>query len=216
MAQVTSPSQLRLIWGKCRTDAWCELSDVDLSNSAFGRGGVYVIWYISKKGNRKFLRVGQATVLRQRLVQLYVRLVEARLGYFLDDAALVPEGLELADSDEERVAGWADAFDLQLMTLLAEKVVDTADEQLLTDAVHEALKGTLGAYQLGAERYTLAPMARFAARRVRAAAARVPDAARGQPGRGYPMVAILADPGGPVLVFLSWNVDRRILQACSR
>jgi hypothetical protein len=64
------------------------------------------------------------------------------------------------------------------LTLLAEEVVDTADEQLLTDAVQEALKGTLGAFQLGAEQYTLTPMTRFAARRMRAAAARVPDAAQ--------------------------------------
>jgi hypothetical protein len=67
MAQATSPSQLRLIWGKCRTDALCELNNVDLSNSAFSQAGVYVIWYISKKGNIKIVRVGQAEVLRERL-----------------------------------------------------------------------------------------------------------------------------------------------------
>jgi hypothetical protein len=52
---------------KCGTDDWCELYDVDLSNSAFSKGGVYVIWYISKKDKRKTLRVGQAKVLRERL-----------------------------------------------------------------------------------------------------------------------------------------------------
>jgi len=67
MAQATPLSQLRLTWVKCRTDAWYELAAVDLSNSAFSQGGVYVIWYISKKGNRKTVRVGQAEILRERL-----------------------------------------------------------------------------------------------------------------------------------------------------
>jgi hypothetical protein len=112
------------------------------------------------------------------LVRLYVRLVRARLGHFPDSGEAVSDDLQLADPDEENAARWADALDLQLLTLLAEEVVDTADERLLTDAVQDALKGTLGAYQLGAEQYTLAPMTRFAVRRVRAVAARVPDAGR--------------------------------------
>jgi hypothetical protein len=46
---------------KCGTDDWCELYDIDLSNSAFSKGG------IRKKDKRKTLPVGQAGVLRERL-----------------------------------------------------------------------------------------------------------------------------------------------------
>lgn len=133
----------------------------------------------ARRLRRKYVDNPQPEPVLSTLVRLYVRLVRARLGYFPDEAALLPDGLELADpDDDEKAAAWADALDLQLLTLLAEEVVDTADEQLLTDAVQEALKGTLGAFQLGAEQYTLTPMTRFAARRMRAVAARVPDAAQ--------------------------------------
>jgi hypothetical protein len=127
---------------------------------------------------RKYVDNPQPEPILSTLARLYMGLVKARLGHFPDDAARVPDDLELADPADDKAAGWADALDLQLLTLLAEEVVDTADERLLTDAVQEALTGTLGAYQLGAERYTLVPMARFAVRRVRAVVARVPDAAQ--------------------------------------
>ncbi|MFF0250296.1 HIRAN domain-containing protein [Streptosporangium sandarakinum] len=64
---------------------------------------------------------------------------------------------------------------LQLLALLAEEVVDTDDEALLTAAVDHALGATLGATQLA--NYPLAPLTRFAALRT---APLLADAADGE------------------------------------
>jgi hypothetical protein len=66
-------------------------------------------------------------------------------------------------------------MDLQLLSLLAEEVVETQDEHLLLEAVASVIRDTLGGLQLGARQYPLAPLARFAARRVRGVAVRVPN-----------------------------------------
>ncbi|MFI6883826.1 DEAD/DEAH box helicase [Streptosporangium canum] len=109
------------------------------------------------------------------LVQLYVGLVRARLPH-LSGTIHVPADLELLDPDADtELAAWAAVLDVQLLALLAEEVVDTDDEALLIDAVDQALGTTLAATQLRAHQYPLAPLTRFASRRMRALAAQIPD-----------------------------------------
>ncbi|MFD6341836.1 hypothetical protein [Streptomyces sp. NPDC060131] len=61
---------------------------------------------------------------------------------------------------------WAEGLDIQLLAMLAEEVVDTA----------QALLGhTLAGHQLEAQDWSLTPLARFSARRVAAIAQRLPD-----------------------------------------
>lgn len=109
------------------------------------------------------------------LVRLYAELVAARLGRFPDAGTAIPDDLDLGDDVEGEAAWWAECLDLQLLTLLAEEVVDTGDEELLLDAVRSVLDETLGGVQLQTKNYPLAPLARFAGRRVARLAARVPD-----------------------------------------
>jgi len=111
------------------------------------------------------------------VVHLYAALVAARLGSWPSDARGVPSTLELSDPAQGKAVEWAEELDLQLLNVLAEEVVETDDEDLLRAAVADALGETFGAFQLGADAYPLDPLVRFAARRVRAVAARVPDAA---------------------------------------
>ncbi len=66
MTQNAGTVQLQVTWGTCSSNhSWCPLNTVDLGNSVFDGGGVYLIWY----GNtaKRALRVGQAKVLRDRL-----------------------------------------------------------------------------------------------------------------------------------------------------
>lgn len=125
---------------------------------------------------RRYVDQPELEPVYSTIVGLYVRLVQARLGTFPTQGPGVPAGLELADPAEAESTRWAETLDLQLLTLLAEEVVGTEDEELLLEAVRDALGDTLGAYQLGAAQYTLTPLVRFAARRVRAVTTRVPDA----------------------------------------
>lgn len=87
----------------------------------------------------------------------------------------MPHDLDFNDDADGEVARWAETLDLQLLSLLAEEVVDTDDEGLLLDAVRSVLGETFGGIQLGAENYPLAPLARFAARRLGRLATRVPN-----------------------------------------
>ena len=123
---------------------------------------------------RRYLDRGNLEPIYSTLVWLYARLVRARLGH-LPDAADIPGDLDLGDDIEGEPAQWAETLDLQLLSLLAEEVVDTDDEELLFAAVRLVLGKTFGAVQLGARNYPLAPLARFAARRVGRLAARVPN-----------------------------------------
>lgn len=91
------------------------------------------------------------------MAHLYVLLVRARLGYF-PDSADAPHDLDFNDDVDGEVARWAETLDLQLLSLLAEEVVDTDDEGLLLDAVRSVLGETFGGVQLGAENYPLAPL----------------------------------------------------------
>ncbi|WP_344612107.1 DEAD/DEAH box helicase [Dactylosporangium salmoneum] len=113
-----------------------------------------------------------------RLYELYRRLAVARLGRTQMSVAELA-ALDLPDpigSDTDALA-WVETLDFQLLELLGEEVVDTADEALLLDAVTRALGETLAAHQFGAREIPLAPLAKLAARRVRALVAAVPDRA---------------------------------------
>ena len=58
-------AQLQVNWGNCIGDVWCSLNQVDSTHAAFGQSGVYVIWHGGQ--TPKVVRVGQATVFRDRL-----------------------------------------------------------------------------------------------------------------------------------------------------
>lgn len=100
---------------------------------------------------------------------LYYELVIARLGH-RPDAGEDLTALDLADPTDGKLAEWADGLDIQLLALLAEEVVDTPDQHLLEQAAQSLLGDTLGGHQLGAQEWSLAPLARFSARRVAASA----------------------------------------------
>ncbi|MEU9836282.1 DEAD/DEAH box helicase [Streptosporangium sp. NPDC048047] len=122
---------------------------------------------------RRYIDSPDLEAVWSTLVWLYVDLVRARLGA-LPEGRDVPADLELTDPDDgARAADWAAVVDLQLLALLAEEVVDTDDEVVLTAAVDHALGATLGAIQLAD--YPLAPLTRFAGRRMRALATQIPD-----------------------------------------
>lgn len=123
---------------------------------------------------RRYLDQENIEAILSTLAHLYVLLVRARLGGF-PDSTDVPHDLDFNDDVDGEVARWAETLDLQLLSLLAEEVVDTDDEGLLLDAVRSVLGETFGGVQLGAENYPLAPLARFAARRLGRLATRVPN-----------------------------------------
>ncbi|WP_030911642.1 DEAD/DEAH box helicase [Streptosporangium amethystogenes] len=123
---------------------------------------------------RRYIDSPELEPIWSTLIRLYVTLVRARLGSSLPQGRDVPADLELLDPDDGTAAAeWAAIVDLQLLALLAEEVVGTDDETLLTAAVDQALGATLAAVQLGD--YPLAPLTRFASRRMRALAVRIPD-----------------------------------------
>jgi hypothetical protein len=141
-------------------------------------GHVILIADNNAEANRlrsRYLDTGKLEPIYSTLVRLYVALVKARLGRFPAIASEVRDHLDLGDDVDGEVARWAETLDLQLLSLLAEEVVDTNDEGLLLDAVRSVLGETFGGVQLGAENYPLAPLARFAARRVGRLATRVPN-----------------------------------------
>ncbi|MGW3477958.1 DEAD/DEAH box helicase [Streptomyces althioticus] len=105
---------------------------------------------------------------------LYYELVTARLGRHPGVGEDLT-ALDLSDPADGKLAEWAEGLDIQLLALLAEEVVETPDQQLLEQAAKALLGDTLGGHQLGAQQWSLAPLARFSARRVAAIAHRLPD-----------------------------------------
>lgn len=110
-----------------------------------------------------------------QLFFLYASLVHARMGAFPSGQA-VPDHLDFGDPEGDlRTA--SEELDLQLLAALAEEVVETEDEDVLREAVTALLGDTFAGYELGADDYPLQPLVRYAARRIRAVVARVPDSA---------------------------------------
>jgi hypothetical protein len=111
------------------------------------------------------------------LAALYKDLARARLG---ENHRLAPNDLAaslvLEDPTERQHVELAAALDLQLLAMLAEEVIETADEHVLISALEELFGDTLGGVQLGAyEMVSMRPLARFAGRRISALVQRVPD-----------------------------------------
>ncbi|MFD7671936.1 DEAD/DEAH box helicase [Streptomyces anulatus] len=123
---------------------------------------------------RRYLDRDKIEPVISTLASLYYELVTARLGHRPETGEDLT-ALDLADPTGEQLAQWAEGLDVQLLTLLAEEVVDTPDQQLLEQAAQALLGDTLAGHQLGAEAWSLAPLARFSARRVAAIAHRLPD-----------------------------------------
>ncbi|MFI1177628.1 DEAD/DEAH box helicase [Streptomyces melanogenes] len=123
---------------------------------------------------RRYLDRGRIEPVISTLAWLYFRLAAARLGARPVTGQDLT-ALELGDPGSSELAMWAEALDIQLLAQLAEEVVDTPDQPLLEQAAHDLLSGTLGSHQIGAKDWSLAPLTRFAARRVAAIARRLPD-----------------------------------------
>ncbi|WP_331718346.1 DEAD/DEAH box helicase [Streptomyces sp. NBC_00624] len=122
---------------------------------------------------RRYLDRSNIEPVISTLAALYSHLARARLGHSPQTEEFT--GLELGDPDDDETSRWADSLDIQLLTLLAEEVVDTPDQDSLEQAAQALLGETLGGHQLGAHQWALQPLARFSARRVAAIAQRIPD-----------------------------------------
>ncbi|MEU0110666.1 DEAD/DEAH box helicase [Streptomyces sp. NPDC006251] len=108
------------------------------------------------------------------LAWLYYQLATARLGHRPQPGEDLT-ALDLTDPTGGTLADWAEGLDIQLLALLAEEVIDTPDQHVLEQAAQDLLRDTLAGHQLGAQEWSLAPLARFSARRVAAVAQRLPD-----------------------------------------
>ncbi|MFE8941031.1 DEAD/DEAH box helicase [Streptomyces sp. NPDC007872] len=130
----------------------------------------------ARKLQRRYLNKKNIESVRSTIYSLYQRLAITRLG-----ASPVPgqnlTDIDLPDPEQEETTDWAQGLDLQLLTMLAEEVVDTPDQHLLENAAHDLLAHTLGGHQIGAKDWPLKPLARFTARRVAALARQLPDPA---------------------------------------
>ncbi|MFZ3491790.1 DEAD/DEAH box helicase [Streptomyces sp. 5.8] len=130
---------------------------------------------------RRYLDKGNIEPVLSTIGALYHRLTVARLGarpapgQNLTDLELPTPELDLPESEQEELTDWAQALDLQLLTMLAEEVIDTPDQQLLEDAAHDLLSHTLGGHQIGAQGWSLKPLVGFTASRVAALARQFPD-----------------------------------------
>jgi superfamily II DNA/RNA helicase len=128
----------------------------------------------ARRLKRQYLDNPQTEPVMSGLVQLYKALVEARLGAV--NPQRIPDDLDLADPDDEKLEERSQILDLQLLASLAEEVVDTDDESILLNTVRSTLAGTLGGRQLEGFGGRTEPLTRFATRRIQAVKARVPDA----------------------------------------
>jgi hypothetical protein len=123
---------------------------------------------------RRYMNRDKIEPVVSTLAWLYFKLATARLGY-QPAAGEDLTALDLADTTDGQLAEWAEGLDTQLLALLAEEVVDTPDQHLLEQAAQALLSDTLAGHQLGAREWSLAPLARYSARRVAAIAHRLPD-----------------------------------------
>ncbi|MDN3356832.1 DEAD/DEAH box helicase [Actinomadura sp. DC4] len=135
---------------------------------------------IAKDGNtarelrRRYLDHDKIEPVISTLAWLYYKLVIARLGHRPESGQDLT-ALDLAEPTDETLSEWAEALDLQLLALLAEEIIDTPDQVFLEQAAQALLGDTLAGHQLGSQKWSLAPLARFSARRVTAIAQRLPD-----------------------------------------
>ncbi|MFE1907412.1 DEAD/DEAH box helicase [Streptomyces gardneri] len=125
---------------------------------------------------RRYLDKNNIESVLSTIGALYHRLATTRLGARPTPGQNLTD-IDLPDPEQEDLTDWAQGLDLQLLTMLAEEVVDTPDQQLLEDAAHDLLAHTLGGHQIGAKDWSLTPLARFTARRVAALARQLPDPA---------------------------------------
>lgn len=110
------------------------------------------------------------------LIRLYIALIRLRIPR-LREAAEVTDGLELEDpdpGDESFPHELLEQLDMQLLSLAAEEVVDTPDEEV----VREYLSDTLWSVQAASLQLAQAPFVRFTARRWARLKEAVPDASR--------------------------------------
>ncbi|GKQ33561.1 hypothetical protein ALMP_01120 [Streptomyces sp. A012304] len=130
----------------------------------------------AQKLQRRYLDKGNIEAVLSTIGALYYRLAITRLGVRPTPGQNLTD-IDLPDPEQEELTDWAQELELQLLTMLAEEVVDTPDQHLLEDAAHDLLAHTLGGHQIGAQDWSLKPLARFTARRVAALARQLPDPA---------------------------------------
>ncbi|WP_432163945.1 DEAD/DEAH box helicase [Streptomyces tendae] len=123
---------------------------------------------------RRYLDRDKIEPVVSTLAWLYYELVIARLGH-RPEAGQDLSALDLDEPTGGKLSEWAEGLDIQLLALLAEEVIDTPDQHLLEQAAQALLGDTLAGHQLGSQGWSLAPLARFSARRVAAIAQRLPD-----------------------------------------
>jgi hypothetical protein len=123
---------------------------------------------------RRYLDRTKIESVVSTLALLYFELATARLGH-RPEVGEDLSTLDLGDATGGYLAEWAEGLDIQLLALLAEEVVDTPDQHLLEQAAQTLLSDTLAGHQLGAVEWSLAPLARYSARRVAAIVHRLPD-----------------------------------------
>ncbi|MFD6150200.1 DEAD/DEAH box helicase [Streptomyces sp. NPDC060243] len=125
---------------------------------------------------RRYLDKDNIEPVLSTIGALYYRLAITRLGARPTPGQNLTD-IDLPEPEQEQLTDWAQELELQLLTMLAEEVVDTPDQHLLEDAAHDLLAHTLGGHQIGAQEWSLKPLARFTARRVAALARQLPDPA---------------------------------------
>ncbi|MFC8728200.1 DEAD/DEAH box helicase [Streptomyces bacillaris] len=125
---------------------------------------------------RRYLDKDNIEPVLSTIGALYHRLAITRLGTRPTPGQNLTD-IDLPEPEQEQLTDWAQELELQLLTMLAEEVVDTPDQHLLEDAAHDLLAHTLGGHQIGAQEWSLKPLARFTARRVAALARQLPDPA---------------------------------------
>ncbi|MFJ8785820.1 DEAD/DEAH box helicase [Streptomyces sp. NPDC102476] len=130
----------------------------------------------ARKLRRRYLDKDNIEPVLSTIGALYHRLAITRLGGRPAPGQNLAD-IDLPDPEQEELTEWAQELELQLLTMLAEEVVDTPDQKLLEDAAHDLLAHTLGGHQIGAQEWSLKPLARFTARRVAALARQLPDPA---------------------------------------
>ncbi|MFF4859992.1 DEAD/DEAH box helicase [Streptomyces rubiginosohelvolus] len=125
---------------------------------------------------RRYLDKDNIEPVLSTIGALYHRLAITRLGTRPAPGQNLTD-IDLPDPELEDLTDWAQELELQLLTMLAEEVVDTPDQHLLEEAAHDLLAHTLGGHQIGTQEWSLKPLARFTARRVAALARQLPDPA---------------------------------------
>lgn len=128
----------------------------------------------ARRLRNRYLNKNNIEPVISTLTELYRRLAALRLGRQPYPGQNLAD-LELPDPETAELSSWAEGLDIQLLAALSEEVVDTPDQQVLEDAARDLIAHTLGSHQIGVRNWSLAPLIRFAAKRVSTTRENLPD-----------------------------------------